>query len=287
MPKLVGTSTVVVDHEGICIEELAGNVASKEDTLSVARVTISTPCAEPWLTLDYDEWICCLKGKIQLHYNDGGTDKVLHVSAGQTCFIAKGERFQPVFPEAGTEYIPVCFPAFTPERCHREEQPNSTVSLRLNELHSSKNSKTTRSNNTTNSTNNKLYHMCQSSLWNAALESKKAYYPPTFVKDGNFTHATAVPQRLLETANHFYTSITGDWICVELDQQALENVGIVTVFEDPKPVGDAPVGSTWNEWRCPHIFGGIPAFLPGIVQRIYRMNRGADGSFLSIEGLTN
>ena len=276
MPKLVGSSTCVVDHEGIRIDELVGNVASGEDTLSVARVTISAPCSEPWLTLDYDEWICCLQGKLELHYGEG---EILHVAAGQTCFVAKGERFRPVFPEEGTEYIPVCIPAFKPDRCNREEQDDSSVSQRLKELHGLRTADTV--------STDKLYHMCQSSLWKAALKSKKAYFPPTFVEDGNFTHATAVPERLIETANHFYTSVPGEWICVELDKQALENVGIVTIFENPRPVGETNVGSTWAEWRCPHIFGGIPAFLPGIVRRIYPMKRSDDGAFLSIDGLTD
>ena len=127
--------------------------------------------------------------------------------------------------------------------------------------------------------------MCQKSLWEAALKAKEAYYPPTFVQDGNFTHATAVPQRLVETANHFYTQSPGDWICVEMSQSALQKVGIVTLFENPKPVGETAVGSTWSEWRCPHIFGGIPAFLPGVVQRTYAMKRDENGNFLSIEGL--
>lgn len=284
MPKLVGLSTCVVDHNGIRIDELAGNVASKEDTLSVARVTVSEPCSEPWLTLDYDEWICCLKGKMDLHYGDEG--KFLEVKAGETCFIAKGERFQPVFPEPGTEYIPVCIPAFKPERCHREEEGVSAVSLRLRELHG--NAKSTGEASPTNATTDtdKLYHMCQKSLWESALASGKAYFPPTFAEDGNFTHATAVPARLIETANHFYTAVVGDWICVEMSKQALENVGIVTVFENPKPVGETDVGSTWSEWRCPHIFGGIPAFLPGVVHGTYPMKRDDKGTFLLIEGLT-
>ena len=31
-----------------------------------------------------------------------------------------------------------------------------------------------------------------------------AYYPKTFEADGLYTHATGVPSRLIETANHFY-----------------------------------------------------------------------------------
>ena len=282
MPKIVGSSTCVVDHNGIHIDELAGNVASREDTLSVARVTVTESCSEPWLTLDYDEWICCLKGKMDLRYGDG---QVLEVKAGETCFVAKGERFQPVFPEAGTEYIPVCIPAFKPERCHREEEADSAVSARLRQLHTGSANGESQSCEITDTSDN-LYHMCQKSLWDAALASGKAYFPPTFATDGNFTHATAVPARLLETANHFYTGVPGDWICLEMSKRSLENVGIVTVFEEPKPVGETNVGEAWSEWRCPHIFGGIPSSLPGVVKRTYPMKRDDKGNFLFIEELT-
>lgn len=287
MPRIVGSSACVVDHDGIRIDELAGNVASQDDTLSVAKVTVTRPTSEPWLTLDYDEWICCLKGKVDLHYGNG---QVLEVKAGETCFIAKGERFQPVFPEAGTEYIPVCIPAFKPERCHREEATDSAVSMRLREFHKENpgrtNGEASMSCQSTDITSDSLYHMCQKPLWEAALASDKAYYPPTFAQDGNFTHATAVPARLVETANHFYTGVPGDWICVELSRKALEKIGIVTVFEEPKPVGETEVGGTWSEWRCPHIFGGIPASLPGVVKCIYPMKRDDEGNFLFIEDLT-
>ena len=48
-----------------------------------------------------------------LHYGDGET---LDVPAGKTVMIEKGERFRPMFPEGNTEYIPVCLPAFRPDR---------------------------------------------------------------------------------------------------------------------------------------------------------------------------
>ena len=40
----------------------------------------------------------------------------------------------------------------------------------------------------------------------------KAYFPPTFEADG-MTHATAVPSRLLDVANHFYQErISESWV---------------------------------------------------------------------------
>jgi hypothetical protein len=63
----------------------------------------------------------------------------------------------------------------------------------------------------------------------------------------------------------------------------------MTVLEVPKPVGDQTVQAHWtsNQWACPHIYGGIPCHIPGIVTQIYEMERDiSDGRFLSIAGLT-
>ena len=68
-----------------------------------------------------------------------------------------------------------------------------------------------------------------------------------------FTHATAVPARLISTANHFYTSVEGDWICLELSRSGLYSIGIDTVFEEAKPVGETGVSDTWD-WVCPHVY---------------------------------
>jgi uncharacterized protein (DUF952 family) len=283
MPKIIGKSSRVVEHDGLSIDELAGNVATKEDTLSIARVVVEKPTSEPWLTLHYDEWICILKGKAEFHYNQqqDGTTEVLTATAGQTVMIQKGERFRPVFPEGNTEYIPVCLPAFKPERCIREEgNIPSDVSKKLDELHSKKKQP---------EVSEKLYHMCQKSLWDKAVASGKAYYPPTFEEDGFFTHATAVPTRLITTANHFYTSVTGDWICLELSHSALKDkAGIITKFEEAKPVGQTDVSDEFENWVCPHIFGGIPVDSSlGIVTKIYPMKRDEKGNYLCIEGLTD
>ena len=175
MPKLVGKATRVVEAGGLAIDELAGNVASRgDDTLSIARVVVSqAPSSEPWLTLDYDEWICVLKGAVELHHfpepassSSATAATVLTVQAGETCFVAKGERFRPVFPVADTEYVAVCLPAFKPERCQREEEEGavSEVSTKLRELHNSSSSTpvaTTTCTSAPAAAGDQLYHMCQ------------------------------------------------------------------------------------------------------------------------------
>jgi uncharacterized protein (DUF952 family) len=133
--------------------------------------------------------------------------------------------------------------------------------------------------------------MCDKTAWEAAVEAQVAYFPPTFEKDGNFTHATAVPSRLLDTANYFYTSSQGDWICLQMSARILrEQSGIVTTFEQPMPVGDQDVQTEWksSQWLCPHIYGGIPTTTtPAVVTKTYPMKRDDQGHFLAIVGLTD
>jgi uncharacterized protein (DUF952 family)/mannose-6-phosphate isomerase-like protein (cupin superfamily) len=285
MPKLIGKAIRVVEVDGLAIDEYVGNVASNSDDMSIAFGTISKPTSEPWLTLDYDEWFLVTKGRVDIKY---GVAEVLTAKAGETIFIAKGERFRPVFPDVGAEYVAVCNPAFKPERCHREEDSSidtSDVSAKLADLHSKE--KTLEDTNPSSA--KFVYHMCQKTLWDKAIHSGKAYFPPTFAQDGFFTHSTAVPVRLIETANQFYTATKGDWICVELSTEKLLDIGIMTVFEEPKPVGEKAVRENWksSQWHCPHIYGGIPASIQGVVMKTYDMKRDSDGNFLSVVDLTD
>jgi uncharacterized protein (DUF952 family)/mannose-6-phosphate isomerase-like protein (cupin superfamily) len=310
MPKIVGKAERVVDIAGVLsIDEYVGNVGSQQDDLSIALVKIIQPNSEPWLTLDYDEWMVVLKGYLEIHYEEQvencSTKQVLTVKEGETVFIPKGERFQPVFPQAGAEYLPVCIPAFRPDRCLREEEVGgvntSEVAENLANLHLKAAAggftntddaalRCINSSTKVTSANTKIvYHMCQQSLWEKAVESGKAYFPPTFQQDGFFTHATAVPARLLETANHFYTATEGFWICLELSVERLQDIGIMTLFEEPKPVGDQTVSDNWqtNHMAFPHIYGGIPVSVDGIVSKTFDMKRDAAGNFVSIVGLTD
>lgn len=282
MPKIVGGANRVVDDgHGLTIDEYAGNVATDEDRISIAHVNVSAPTSEPWLTLHYDEWMCVLKGRMVLLSDDGNTQ--LEVKAGQTVFIAKGERFKPEFPDGSTTYVPVCLPAFRPDRCIREDGPDSDVSKKLKELHT----KTVDETPTTKLAVGEdqkpevLYHMTEKALWEATVKAGEAYYPPTYEQDGFYTHATAVPSRLITTANHFYQSSVGEWVCLRLSRSALKRCGIHVRDEQALPVGDQAVGGDWGEWICPHIIGGIP---PQVVDKVLPMVR--DGpKFVSIEGI--
>ena len=62
---------------------------------------------------------------------------VLILKEVKTVFVAAGERFHPVFPLAGTEYVPMFFPEFRPDQCIREEEEEkgSPISDKFNSIH--------------------------------------------------------------------------------------------------------------------------------------------------------
>lgn len=310
---IVGQAIKVVEHDGLTIEEIIGNVATRNDDASLALVSITNTTCEPWLTLHYDEWIHVLEGYIELlHHNDENVSNNDNdgdvakrspmktvVREGQTVFIPKNSRMQPVFP-VPAKYIPLCIPAFSPDRCIREEGTEgkmSSVSARLNDLHQSGQSATDTLPSSAEEVNEQfkhiqtIYHMCQKSLHDKSISSQTAYFPPTFIQDGRFTHASANPATLLTTANHFYSATSPaneEWICLEIDREVLEKkLGIVTLFECAKAVGDIDTDEDWRGLVFPHIFGGIPVHLEGVVTNIYNMVRSDDGSFLSIDGLVD
>ena len=310
---LVGLAIKVVEHDGLTIEEIVGNVATRNDDVSLALVSITSPTCEPWLTINYDEWIHVLEGYIEIMHQSGNINcdnddyladrspmKKTVVKEGQTVFIPKGTRMQPVFP-VPSKYIPLCIPAFSPERCLREEGTTEgkllSVSVRLNELHLTAQRTPDTVPASAEEVNEQfrhiqiIYHMCKKSLYDKSISNQTAYFPPTFIQDGRFTHASTVPATLLNTANHFYSTTSPaaeQWMCLEIDREVLEKkLGIVTVFECAKAVGDIHADEDWRGLVFPHIFGGIPAHVEGVVTNTYNMVRSEDGVFLTIDGLVD
>ena len=289
--KIVGKSTRVVDADGLTIDELQGNVASQSDRISIALVKAAAGTSEPWLTLQYDEWMCVLRGRMVLQ-QDGATD--VAVGAGETVMIESGERFRPTFPE-DCEYVPVCLPAFRPDRCIREDESTEGhgISAKLQKLHAAATASSSAvaaaapAGETTTPTASSepppetLYHMTTRAQWEAVKASGEAYYPTTFEVDGHYTHATGVPARLVTTANHFYQDVEGDWVCLAFTRSALRRGGIFVRDERALPVGDTAVSDDWGDWICPHIIGGIP---PAIVEAEFPMVREGK-AFKGIMGL--
>jgi hypothetical protein len=107
--------------------------------------------------------------------------------------------------------------------------------------------------------------------------SQETYYPRSY-DTLKYTPATHAPERLVETANCFYsdTSKEEDWICLEIDVVGLKVNGIeMTMVDHPSS----------EKLKCPHIFGGVPR---ECIRNVYEVKRNAsDGTFESIPGLTD
>ena len=267
--KLVGEHLTVVDVPNVIkIDELVGNMSTSNDEISVAHVVTSAEFEEPWLTIQYDEWLCILEGECIAYVDKDDIDKKVVIKAGKTAHIKRGSTWKPTFPFP-SKYIAVCKPAFSPDRL-------------LKDMHGSQNQCIVDPNTTPLNDSDMLYHMTEKKLWTQAKLENKAYFPPTFELDGYYTHATAIPSRLIRTANHFYQDSKDDWICIEFRRSSLLKIGIIVKDEDPLPVGDQNVSEDWTGWICPHVYGGIP---PSIVEKEYLMERNGK-EFISIQGLS-
>jgi hypothetical protein len=121
-----------------------------------------------------------------------------------------------------------------------------------------------------------IYHLCQRTVFAEAVAAGTPYFPPTFVKDGRFTRASQDRGSLVNTANQYYKSTPGEWICLELDAQQILQLGIQILPQC------APEGTAANPINCLQIFGGIATNVPGLVISIYKMIRLADGFFYSM-----
>ena len=129
-----------------------------------------------------------------------------------------------------------------------------------------------------------VFHLIQAELWQATLaEEDGIYYPPTYDVDG-FTHGTANPAKLLVVANHFYPEVQGDWLCLRMTVESLQESGVKTIFEGTAPVGDKPANFEGSDSELyPHILGGIS---PSAVLASHKVVRTEDGKFIQIEGVT-
>jgi len=277
--SIIGKANRVADMPDLTIDELAGRVATKSNLVSVAHVHAKKGRKEPFLHIQYDEWICILNGKM-LFECEG--DEITG-NAGDTILIKKNTRFRPSFLE-DTEYIPVCLPAFSPDLCTREDDTdaeNVKFAENLKKLHADQKEKLEPLDPKKPEV---LYHMTTKAAWEQAERNNCAYFPETFEKDGYFTHATAIPGRLMEVANCFYQDVEGEWICLEFRRSVLSRkYGIVTKDEAAMPVGDKDAGENIKNETFPHVYAGLPC---GCVDRIYKVKR--DGpKFISIEGLTD
>jgi len=120
MPRLIEKPTVIdcVGTKPKQIQEFAGRVNSKHESVSVARMISPSGWEEPGQRPEFEEITVVLKGTLRVQHEGGALD----VHAGQAVVTSPGEwiRYSTPGPE-GAEYVAVCLPAFSPATVHRDE----------------------------------------------------------------------------------------------------------------------------------------------------------------------
>lgn len=261
----VSKNVCVVETDAVKVLEYVGRVASEESRLSACVVTRKEASEEPYQCPMFDEYILVLQGCMEMVHED---ETVTVVEAGCGAMLPANTRVKWRWPGKCT-YVPICVPAFSPDLCKREDD-SEAVAKEREQLHYK-------------SLFPYVYHVALKDRWESARNSNETYYPPTFEKDGKFTHATADPARLIEVLNHFYKNQPGEWLCLQMTVESLEAEGVKTVFESAAPVGSVP--AIGGDQLFPHILGGIPPSAVSGTMPVLRNSE--DGTFLNIRGLTD
>jgi len=117
MPTLIGAPTRVAaaGNAPKIIEEFVGNVNTRTQALSIARMQSPAGWIEPAQTPMFDEYTLVLKGMVRVAHKGGSID----VQAGQAVIAHRNEWVQYSTP-GGAEYVAVCLPAFSPDTVRRE-----------------------------------------------------------------------------------------------------------------------------------------------------------------------
>ena len=101
------------------IEEFIGRVNSKDEKVSIAKMTSPEGWVEPGQKPEFDEYTIVLKGKIKVEVNSSEYE----ISAGEAIITRAGEWVRYSTPyEGGAEYVAVCLPAFGMDIVHRDEE---------------------------------------------------------------------------------------------------------------------------------------------------------------------
>jgi mannose-6-phosphate isomerase-like protein (cupin superfamily) len=119
MARLIDKPTVMaaVGNKPKRIEEFVGQVNTRTNQVSIARMHSSPGWEEPGQTPVFDEFTLVLAGMLRVETQTG----ILEVGAGQAVHAPAGEwvRYSTPEPE-GAEYVSVCLPAFSPHTVHRD-----------------------------------------------------------------------------------------------------------------------------------------------------------------------
>ena len=117
MPTLTTQPSIIppIGSKPKLIEEYVGRVATRSNTVSIARIVCPPGWMENGQQPEFAETKVVLKGKIQVEHKEGR----LEVQTGQAVTCHPGEWVRYSTPE-GAEYLAVCVPAFSPQTVHRD-----------------------------------------------------------------------------------------------------------------------------------------------------------------------
>ena len=117
MPTFIQSPTRIeaAGNKPKLIDEFIGRVNSRDDRLSIAKMTSPAGWVEPGQRPEFDEFTIVLRGTLVVKHERGQTD----VAAGQAIITHAGEWVQYSTPN-GAEYVAVCLPAFSPATVHRD-----------------------------------------------------------------------------------------------------------------------------------------------------------------------
>eukprot|EP00298_Acanthocystis_sp_HF-20_P027779 c6059_g1_i1.p1 GENE.c6059_g1_i1~~c6059_g1_i1.p1 ORF type:complete len:129 (+),score=50.34 c6059_g1_i1:24-389(+) len=118
-----------------------------------------------------------------------------------------------------------------------------------------------------------IFHMLPVENWKNAPEE---YYPPTYQQDG-FVHCASTAEELVTIGNHFYKTVSGDFLILVLEISKLKSE---VKFEPPAAVGNFKPHT--DTQLFPHIYGPINK---DSVTAIKKLVRDETGTFLSVADL--
>ena len=113
------SGTLVPVPGGKQITEMIGRVHSGTESLSLAHMVAPGGWGEPAQTPDFGELTVVVRGRVRVEVEG---DQVV-VGPGEAIWTPAGVKVRHGNPfEEEAEYYAVCFPAFSPELAHREDE---------------------------------------------------------------------------------------------------------------------------------------------------------------------
>jgi hypothetical protein len=114
-----------------------------------------------------------------------------------------------------------------------------------------------------------ILHLIERTSWDAVRTSHQ--YEPTSLASEGFVHCTGDLDTLLVVANSFYKQVPGEFVALELDDEALTSE---VRWEAPAhPDGRRPVA---GEPLFPHVYGPLDT---AAVRTVRSLQRDDDGGF--------